>query len=310
LLRCLGERARNMRIFALGIDKAVNEGFLRQLAGLGNGSHDVVESEERLGEVMESIHRRICDPVLTGVAIEADGFEIVPNTVAPGRLPDLFSGSTLFVTGRCRGPAPGALVLKARDATGQPWFATVPVRRSHNPAIGSMWARARVRELEDQFAVAREDRGLVEKQIVETSLRFGVLCRFTSFVAVDRASSVNPGGLVEPVVQAVESPLYPSLQMESIEMNMTLVSKIPPLASARPEDKALSLPSAEAYDSNAPKAHRPAGARESSSPPRRAAQTQANLRARGKSKGWLRLLVLAAMVLAGILWYILFGITR
>src|SRR5262249_19554140 len=46
----------------------------------------------------------------------------------------------------------------------------------------------------------------LEKEILETSLRFGVLCRFTAFVAVDRAAVVNAGGRRHKVTQAVEKP--------------------------------------------------------------------------------------------------------
>jgi Ca-activated chloride channel family protein len=206
ILRSLGARARRLRIFALGIDQAVNEGFLRQLAGLGNGSYELVESEQRLEEVMEHVHRRIATPVLTELRLEADGFEVVADSVVPGRLPDLFSGAALCVWGRYRCAPQGALVVQARDGEGKPWFATAPARRSHNPAVAPLWARGRVRELEDRFAVAQDGRGPIERQIVETSLRFGVLCRFTSFVAVDRAEVVNPGGQVTPITQAVETP--------------------------------------------------------------------------------------------------------
>ena len=206
ILRGLGERVKHLRIFALGIDRAVNEGFLRQLAGLGNGSCELVESEERLEEVLEHVHRRIANPVLTGLRLEADGFEIVPDSLVPTRLPDLFAGAALCVWGRYRGAPQGALIVQAREGEGKPWFATVPARRSHNPAIAPLWARGRVRELEDRFTVARAGRDQIEKQILETSLRFGVLCRFTSFVAVDRVKVVNPGGEVRLVTQAIEMP--------------------------------------------------------------------------------------------------------
>jgi hypothetical protein len=73
-------------------------------------------------------------------------------------------------------------------------------------AVPCVWARGRIRELEDRFAIGAGNPGLVEKQIVETSLRFGVLCRFTAFVAVDRAEVVNEGGRLHKVTQAVEPP--------------------------------------------------------------------------------------------------------
>ena len=55
------------RIFTLGIDQAVNAGFLRRLAAAGAGRCDLVESEARLDEVMSSLHRRISPPVATSL---------------------------------------------------------------------------------------------------------------------------------------------------------------------------------------------------------------------------------------------------
>ena len=63
-----------------------------------------------------------------------------------------------------------------------------------------------VRELEDRYVVDRGDKAKLEHEIVETSLRFGVLSRFTAFVAVDRAAVVNLGGEGVRVTQAVEHP--------------------------------------------------------------------------------------------------------
>src|SRR5262249_44952673 len=72
--------------------------------------------------------------------------------------------------------------------------------------LDKVWARGRVRELEDRYVIERADKDKLEKEIVQTSLRFGVLSRFTAFVAVDRAAIVNPGGETKQVTQAVEHP--------------------------------------------------------------------------------------------------------
>src|SRR5207237_10267117 len=74
------------------------------------------------------------------------------------------------------------------------------------PALPAVWARGKLRELEDRYLVGGSDRTRLEKDIVALSLRFGVLCRFTSFVAVDRAEVVNRGGEQHRVTQAVEIP--------------------------------------------------------------------------------------------------------
>jgi Ca-activated chloride channel family protein len=205
ILHNLGKRIQNIRIFTLGIDQAVNAAFLNRLAALGGGACELVESEDRLAQVMDQVHRHIGTPVLTDLRLEAQGFEIVPSTLVPGRLPDLFAGTPLCLLGRYRGPAGGSLLVRAGDAAGRSWSASVEGRVSGNEAAASVWARGHIRELEDRFVIVSGDRDL-ERRIVATSLQFGVLCRFTAFVAVDRAEVVNEGGQVHQATQPVELP--------------------------------------------------------------------------------------------------------
>src|SRR5262249_8092047 len=87
LLRQLGERVRGIRVFTLGIDRAVNAAFLRRLADLGGGSSEVVESEERLDQGMDTVHRHIGTPVLTAPRLEPAGRTLEPASVVPPRLP-------------------------------------------------------------------------------------------------------------------------------------------------------------------------------------------------------------------------------
>jgi Ca-activated chloride channel homolog len=205
ILHTLARRLRGLRVFCLGIDRAVNAAFLNRLAALGGGSCELVESEDRLDEVMEHIHRRIAQPVLTRLKLEPAGLSFDPASFVPGRLPDVFPGCPLLILGRYRGLPDGGVALQAADVAGQPWSATVRATRSDNPALMTVWARGQVRKLEDLY-LTRGDHATLERHIVETSLRFGVLSRFTAFVAVDRSEVVNPSGQVREVVQPVEHP--------------------------------------------------------------------------------------------------------
>ncbi len=204
ILRSLGQRVREMRIFTLGIDQAVNAGFLKRLAALGGGSCELVESEDRLDQVMDKVHRRIGTPVLTGARLEPAGLEIAGPSLVPARLPDLFAGTPLVIQGRYHGAARGTVTIRARDAAGRPWTETVTAQVSDNPAISSVWARGFVRALEDRYTIDQTKNDALAKQIVQTSLRFGVLCRFTAFVAVDVKEVVNPGGQVHRITQPIE----------------------------------------------------------------------------------------------------------
>jgi Ca-activated chloride channel family protein len=205
ILRLLAPRLGGVRVYTVGVDTAVNEGFLKRLAGLGGGAFELVESEDRLDEVMDRVHRRIGTAVLTDLELEPAGLAVDRGSLAPRRLPDLFAGSPLVVSGRFEGGAGGAVTVRGRDAAGQPWSATVPAVPGDAPALIATWARAHLRDLEDRYATDPSPDRELERRIVETSLRFGVLCRFTAFVAAD-VRVVNEGGVVHRVLQPVEAP--------------------------------------------------------------------------------------------------------
>ena len=206
ILRALAPRLGGIRIFTLGIDRAVNEGFLQRLAALGAGCFELVESEDRLDQVMDKIHRRIGTPVLTELQLRPDGLELIAGSMVPARIPDLFASAPLMIMGRYRGAASGAFALAAADAAGGKWSEQIHGRPGSGSATASVWARGQIRELEDQYVLERGDRAQLERRILETSLRHSVLCRFTAYVAVDRAEKVNPGGKQHQVLQPVEMP--------------------------------------------------------------------------------------------------------
>jgi Ca-activated chloride channel family protein len=197
---------QHVRVHAVGIDQAVNAGFLGRLAAVGGGRCELVESEDRLDEAMDAIHRRIGAPLVHGLRLHADGLATVDDTASPPRLPDLFPGVPLVLSGRYRGKTSGACVLRGTTRDGQDWSATVAGRRREAPALTAQWARAHLRDLEDRYAAAgRGSAQELEKRIVDTSLRFGVLCRFTAYVAVD-TRVVADGGVQHRVLQPVEAP--------------------------------------------------------------------------------------------------------
>lgn len=212
ILHELAARLPDVRVHTVGVDVAVNEAFLRRLATLGGGHYELVESEDRLDEAMEAIHRRIGLPLVTDLAIAADGLDLVAGSTAPEPLPALYAGAALVVTGRydAAASAPGgerAVTVSGRAAGGDDWSERLPARTGDNPALGAVWARARLRDLEDRYVAAGGHRGLaeLEREIVDISVRFGVLCRFTAYVAID-SRVVNEGGTQRRVTQPVELP--------------------------------------------------------------------------------------------------------
>lgn len=198
ILHTLAPRLGGIRVHTVGVDTAVNEAFLRRLSALRGGRCELVESEDRLDEAMQNIHHRIHTPLVTGLHLHSDDLNL--ETIAPERLPDLFAGAPVVITGRFRGKAEGSITVE-----GSGWRTTATATPSTNASLASVWARARIRDLEDRYVTANQDLDDLEKEIVRTSLDFKVLSRFTAFLAVDD-QVVNEGGSVHRVLQPVETP--------------------------------------------------------------------------------------------------------
>ncbi|MFI6094754.1 VIT domain-containing protein [Lentzea sp. NPDC051213] len=194
LLRDIAPVINRTRVHAVGIDTAVNAGFLGRLATAGAGRCELVESEDRLDDAMAHIQRRIGAPVITDVVVS-------PGSELPRQPSAIYPGVPFVALGRYRGSAPASFTVTGRSRDGAAWQETVSVRHLDEPAVRAQWARAALRDLEDRYATG--DRA-VEQEIVRTSLRFGVLCRFTAFVAVDER--IVSDGTVHRVVQPVEQP--------------------------------------------------------------------------------------------------------
>lgn len=209
ILAELGARADQARLFTIGIDQAVNAGFLRRLAALGGGRCELVESDDRLDEVMRAIHRRIAAPVLESVTLTGNHSL---EAVSPSGALDCFSGVPLVIRGRYRGQPP-TITWTGQAADGSTMTGSTTPSEAPDPGARPLWARSRVRDLEDELAAlafvprapGSPDTNQMEAGIVALSLSTGVLSRFTAFVAVDRSVQVE-GGTPLGVVQPVERP--------------------------------------------------------------------------------------------------------
>ncbi|MFN0251817.1 MAG: VIT domain-containing protein [Kofleriaceae bacterium] len=209
ILRELAPSLRNIKMFTLGVDQAVNAAFLRRLAAAGGGLCELVESEDRLDDVMAKVHRRIGTPIATELSLVPTGLEIDASSVSPSKLPDVYAGAPVTILGRYRGAAPpSANVELVGSSLGDPLREKLSRQTQAYDArdarwLAASWARARIRDLEDRYAAGSRD---VESTIISVSKRFGVLSRFTAFLAVDRAEIANGGGRLAQLVQPVDAP--------------------------------------------------------------------------------------------------------
>ena len=215
VLSALAPKLANLRVHTVGIDSAVNAGFLRRLASAGGGHCELVESEDRLDEAMDAIHRRVGTPLVTGLRLAGNsGLELDQDSITPARLADLFVGAPLVVAGRFKATASpeaaladigAGIAITGEAADGSTWTRRVPAVETADAGLAQFWARGRIRDLEDRYVSASQGQPDIERAIVATSVGHSVLSRFTAFVAID-ARVVAAGGPLKQVTQPVDLP--------------------------------------------------------------------------------------------------------
>jgi Ca-activated chloride channel family protein len=185
------------RIFAVGIDTAVNSGFLKKLATLGGGTCTIVAPGDALDEALRSVGREIGAPIVTDLVIEGG------SEFAPSRLPDLFEGRAATVFFTC---GKGAKVrVRGRLADGGTLDVTLTARPTDLPAVTHLWARARIADLEDEFRLTGGRDG-IRRKVIELATTHTLLSRFTAFVVVDEKEIVKGTEEAVRVVQPVHLP--------------------------------------------------------------------------------------------------------
>lgn len=192
-------------VFTVGIDQALNDAFLRRLSEATGGVCEAVESEDRLDEVMERVQQRLGQPVLRDITVHAEGVQVESDSLVPSGKLHLFSNGTTVITGRWQGtPTRPSFRVSATLPDGTPWQVALQPQVKLHPALRPVWARGMIRALEDRYLIQRSSN--LESRIIKTSLQHGVLSRFTAYVAIDRAETVNQGGRGRRIVQPVEAP--------------------------------------------------------------------------------------------------------
>ena len=192
-------------VFAFGIGSGVNRYLIEGVAKAGLGEPFIVEDQARAAEVADKFRQYIQSPVLTDIEVRANGFEIYD--VQPTSFPDLLAQRPIVLFGKWRGSPSGTIELRGRSGLGD-FVSTLDVASyapdEGNRALRYLWARSRIAELSDYgFGEITDD---AVKQITALGLKYNLLTRYTSFIAV-REKVVNPDGDAADVNQPLPLPV-------------------------------------------------------------------------------------------------------
>lgn len=173
-------------VFAFGIGGSVNRFLIEGVARAGLGEPFVVTQPSEAPAAAARLRQYIDSPVLTDIDLEFVGFEAYD--VEPRRIPDLFASRPVVVFGKWRGAADGAIRISGKTGRG-PFETSIPVAAAdadpRQGALRYLWARTRIANLADFGPAQPSDERVAE--ITSLGLTYGLLTRYTSFVAVHEA---------------------------------------------------------------------------------------------------------------------------
>jgi Ca-activated chloride channel family protein len=132
----------------------------------------------------------------------------------------------------------------ARGAVELPVTVAPPPRQEARGVLGTLWARARIGELEGHLASGRAE---AAREITSLGVSFQLATRFTSFVAVDRSRRAGDGA--PPTISVpVDAPEGTFFDRDGAEQSRELEKRPAPEPSADPGDE----PTATVTEARAP----------------------------------------------------------
>ncbi|MBN1817546.1 MAG: VWA domain-containing protein [Sedimentisphaerales bacterium] len=191
ILAAVQEKLGESRIFSFGVGSSVNRFLLDRMAKLGKGAVAYIGLNDDSATAVDRFYERISHPVMTDIDIRFGAMAVAD--MYPSKVPDLFVGRPIILTGRFQGDAPTQITVTGRVG-GQMHDITIPVDPGRPSAmhegIAAVWARKKIEVLAMQQMYDSDSE--IPEIITQTALSYNLMSAYTAFVAVD-SSRVTEG---------------------------------------------------------------------------------------------------------------------
>ncbi len=201
----IAKNLNQTNVFSFGIGTSVNRYLIEGMARVGDGRPFFVLHHDRSEEVIDKFVKYLKAPVLTDVKIEFNGFNAY--AVEPVSIGDVFEQRPIIVYGKWSGLPGGRITVSGKTAEDLGLHVDIPVAvfagDESNEAIKYIWARKKIALLSDYIGI-EADSAKVE-EVTALGLKYNLLTKYTSFVAVDYEIR-NDGREVVKVKQPLAMP--------------------------------------------------------------------------------------------------------
>jgi Ca-activated chloride channel family protein len=139
---------------------------------------------------MDDFVQRIRHASLSSIEIDFGDMDV--HDVSPRRLPDLFVGRPVVLTGRFVGSGEAVIHVRGRVGT-EPLEIPISVDleqvENGQRALPKVWARSQIADLADRLTYDRDPE--LPDRIRQLALDHGLMSSFTAFVAVDSSRTTE-----------------------------------------------------------------------------------------------------------------------
>jgi Ca-activated chloride channel family protein len=171
--------AAQLPVHSFGIDRAVNDAFLQQLAADTGGRCTLMTPQDDIPGAVRKLACTLRRPVLNHLQLQA-GVEVA----SPERgLRDLHAGEVLLVPVRVPMQASSQVKLTACRPDGRPWSMQWELDQAEESETARLaWAKRRIGHLQKQEE---------QSAAIEQAIQHNLICRGASFVAWDEAAKTT-----------------------------------------------------------------------------------------------------------------------
>jgi Ca-activated chloride channel family protein len=195
---------KGVRVIAVAIGENAN-GFLEVLAS--NGTCVFVSSDGTLAEASSKVQSRLDAVVHSQVQILAEGL----TDIAPSIAPDVYPHVLTTLTGRMPRPGVGATVELVSQ---QGFVSSLEISISNDTSATTRWASQYLKTLDYRIMSINKNSTELEEKIVELSIKYRVLSKYTAWLAVDYSRKTD-----QVIVQTM-----PTFESEELQIAFLQVS--------------------------------------------------------------------------------------
>lgn len=190
--------------FAFGIGSNINRHLIEGIAHVGRGESFVITEKKYAKEKANAFQEYIQSPVLTNIELCFNNF--AAYDYMPRYVPDLLAERPIYVFGKYKGDVDGTISVSGTTANGK-YQKDVDLSEGllgdKNVAIRYLWAREKLKYMSDYESIDYNTSR--KEEITEIGLKYNLLSKYTSFIAVD-VKPVTNGNTTNRVRQPLPLP--------------------------------------------------------------------------------------------------------